>query len=129
LPGISSVSGTFTQNLAQAIQKLEQDFTPKASCQPSLKDEVSPPVSCIPCIPSAQGSSSMSALGSLLSIGGITIVPKKFFNMPPVSASWVDQVEKEEANYFPSVSILDFHSSLYDADVNCVTHPEWYCLS
>jgi hypothetical protein len=60
-----------------------------------------------------------------------------------MSASWADQVKreealrlpsisssgKEEANRFSSVSVSDFHGSLYDADVDRVVHPEWFCLS
>jgi hypothetical protein len=109
------------------------------------------------CIPSAQGGSSSSAAeGSTSSIGGINIVPKKFFNQSPVSVSWADQVNREEATHFPSItffsekdeatrfpsvsvlgeadcfpsaSMSDFHLSLYNADVSRVTHPEWYHLS
>jgi hypothetical protein len=147
-------SGAFTLHLAKAIEKMEQDSTPKASCRSSPKEGVPPPVSCIP---STQCSSSSSAAeGGLSSIGGINIVPEKYFNQPPVSASWVDQVDREEAtcfpsnasisekddakrfpsvsvpgeaNHFPSISISDFHDSLYDTDVSRVTRPEWYCLS
>jgi hypothetical protein len=146
-------SGAFTLDLAKAIEKMEQDSTPRASQQPSPKDGVPPPVSCIP---SAQGSGSsiLPTQGSMSSIGGINIVPKRFFNQPLVSTSWADQVNKEEAacfssissekgkanrfpsvpvlgeaTCFPSVSVSDFHSSLYDADVSHVTRPEWYCLS
>jgi hypothetical protein len=141
-------------DLAKAIEKMEQDSTPKVSHRLSPKDGVPPPVSHIP---SAQdGSSSGVTEGSPLSIGGINIVPKKFFNQPLVSALWADQVNREEATHFPSItsssekdkathfssvsipgeaisfpsaSISDFHSSLYDADVSRVTHPEWYHLS
>jgi hypothetical protein len=133
---------------------MEQDSTPKASRQASPKDGVPPPILQIP---SAQGSSSLlPTQGGLSSIGGINIVPEKIFNQPPVSALWVDQVDREEAtcfpstssssekneakcfpsvpvpgeaDRFPSVSILDFHSSLYDVGTDCVTCPEWYCLS
>jgi hypothetical protein len=147
-------SGAFTLDLAKAIEKMEQDSTPKASCQPSPKDRVLPPISCIP---SAQGGSSSGvAEGSPSSIGGINIVPKKFFNQPPVSASWADQVDREKAAHFPSInsssekdratgfpsvsvlgeatcfpstSVSNFHSFLYDADISRVTRPEWYCLS
>jgi hypothetical protein len=147
-------SGAFTLDLAKAIEKMEQDSTPKVSCQPSPKDGVPPPVSHIP---SAQGGSSSGVTeGGLLSIGGINIVPEKFFNQPPVSASWVDQVDRDEATHlpfitsfsekdeaarfpsvsvpeeadrFPSVFVSDFHSSLYNANISRVTYPEWYCLS
>jgi hypothetical protein len=92
------LSGAFTLDLAKAIEKMEQDSTPKASHQPSPKDGVPPPVSHIP---SAQGRSSSSAAeGSTSSIGGINIVPEKFFNQSPVSALWADQVNKEEALLF-----------------------------
>jgi hypothetical protein len=144
----------FTLDLAKAVEKMEQDSTPKASCQQSSKDGVPPPVSHIP---STQGSFfSSAAEGSFSSIGSINIVPKKIFNQPPVSASWADQVDREEAtcfpstasisekdnatcfpsisvlgeaDRFPSVSVSNFHSSLYDADVSWVTRPEWYHLS
>jgi hypothetical protein len=149
-----SLSGAFILDLAKAIKKMEQDSTPKASHQPSPKEGVPPPVSRIP---SAQGSSfSSAAEDSLSSIGGINIVLEKFFNQLPVSASWVDQVDREEAtcfpstasisekdnamrfpcvsvlgeaDRFPSVSVSDFHGSLYDADVSQVTRPDWYRLS
>jgi hypothetical protein len=140
-------SGTFTLDLAKAIEKMEQDSIPKASRQPSPKDGAPPPVSCIP---SAQGGSSSSAAteGGLSNIGGINIVPENFFNQPPVSASWADQVDREEATHFPSiastsekdnamrfpsvsvlgeadrfpsVSVSNFHSSLYNADISWVT--------
>jgi hypothetical protein len=133
------LSGAFTLDLAKAIKKMEQDSTPKASRQPSPKEGISPPVSHIP---SAQGNSSSSAAeGGLTSIGCINIVPENFFNQPPVSASWADQVNREEATRFPSVSVpgeadhfplvsvSDFHGSLYDADISRVTRLEWYCLS
>jgi hypothetical protein len=146
-------SGAFTLDLMKAIEKIEQDSTPKASRQPSPKDGVPPPVSCIP---SAQGGSSSGvAEGSPSSIGGINIVPKKIFNQPLVSTLWADQVDREEAACFPSItssekdeamhfpsvsvpreatcfssaSISDFHSSLYDADVSRVMCLEWYRLS
>jgi hypothetical protein len=156
MPGFSPPSsGAFTLDLAKAIEKIEQDSTPKASCQPSPKDGVPPPVSHVP---STQGSGSFSSVteGSRLSIGGINIVPKRFFNQPLVSASWADQVDREEAahfssitsssekdeatrfpsvsvpgeaTHFPSAFVSNFHSSLYDTDVSRVTHPKWYCLS
>jgi hypothetical protein len=153
LLGFPLSSGAFTLDLANAIEKMEQDSTPKASRQASPKDGVPTPISCIP---SAQGSSSVPPTQSgLSSIGGINIVPKKFFNQSLVSASWADQVDQEEAtrfpsisssekdeanrfpsvpvsgeaDHFPSVSVSDFHSSLYDAGTDCVTHPEWYRLS
>jgi hypothetical protein len=90
-PGINSLgfppsSGAFTLDLAKAIECMEQDSTLWASRQPSPKDGVPPPISCAP---SAQGSGSsmLSAQDGLSSIGGITIVPQKNFNQPPVSAS------------------------------------------
>jgi hypothetical protein len=120
---------------------MEQDSTPRALHQPSLKDGISPPVSCIP---STEGSSSgFAAQSSSSSIGGINIVPEAFFNQPPMSASWADQVKreeasllpsilslgKEEANCFPSISVSDFHGSLYDADIDHIVHPKWFHLS
>jgi hypothetical protein len=54
-----------------------------------------------------------------------------------MSASWADQVKKEEAmrllsvssgkeeaNRFSSVSVSDFHGSLYDVDIDHITCPE-----
>jgi hypothetical protein len=140
-PGFPPSSGAFTLDLANAIERMEQDSTPKALHQPSPKDGIFPPVSQIP---SADGRTSTSAAqGSISSIGGINIVLEKFFNQPPISASWADQVEKEEvthlpsvsssvkeeADHFPSVSVLDFHTSLYNEDVNCITRPKWFHLS
>jgi hypothetical protein len=148
-------SGAFTLDLAKAFEKIEQDSTPKASHQPSPKDGVPPPVSHVP---SAQGSklSMPSTQNGFSSIGDYNVVPEKIFNQPPVSALWADQVNREEATCFPSItfssekdkavcfpsvpvpgeadcfpsaSVSDFHSSLYDADASQVTPPEWYCLS
>jgi hypothetical protein len=84
-PGFPLLSGAFTLNLANAIKRMEQDSTPKASQQASPKDGAPPPISQIL---SAQGSSSLPPTqGGLSSIGGINIVPEKNFNQPPVSAS------------------------------------------